>query len=209
MAVSAGGADKEMAIEGLSKLRTGALMLIIAVLIAVAGTLMAIPAMFGALAGGPAGLVAGLASVLAVVLVGIIIMLVALFAFVVPGASRLAHWNTEFSSPSKLIRVGLVGGLIVMIIALLILIAGALTLNPGAVLGGLALMVIAGIMSFIGYIGIILLSFRLNKVFGETIFMVAGILFIVGIFVGILMFIAWILMFVGLGSAIDKLKAKG
>lgn len=210
MAVPAGGASKEVAIEGLSKLRTGALMLIIAALMVGAGVTIAIFATLGGLmTGGLAGLLAGQLFALAATLVGVILMLVALFAFVIPGSSRLASWNTEFSTPSKLIKVGLAGGLILMLIALLISIAGASAYSLGAIMGGAALMVIAGIMTFVGYIGIILLAFRLNRVFDESLFMVAGILFIVSIFVGILMFVAWALMFVGLGSAINKLKAKG
>jgi hypothetical protein len=46
----------------------------------------------------------------------------------------------------------------------------------------IAFLILATILLFIGYTGLIVLSFKLENVEGESLYMVAGILFIVGIF---------------------------
>ncbi|MEM2008117.1 MAG: DUF973 family protein [Ignisphaera sp.] len=200
--------SKSIAIEGLRKLRTGAIIFIVATLLVGATLIVAISAILAtAFAEGETGVLMGLTTVLGLAIVGFILNLVGLFGFMIPGVSKLVKWNEKFSTSSKLLKIGYGGGIVLLLIAIIIILAGAFALNPGIILGGLALAVIGGIVLFIGYIGLIILSFKLNDIFKVTSLMVAGILFVIGIFVGILQFVAWILMFVGLGSAIEKLES--
>ncbi|MEM0372138.1 MAG: DUF973 family protein [Ignisphaera sp.] len=199
--------SKSIAIEGLRKLRTGAIIFIVATLLMVGALITAIPTILAAgFGGGAIGAFMGLATILGVAIVGFILNLVGLFGFVIPGTSKLAEWDEKFSTSSKLLKIGYGGGAVLMLIAIIIILVAAFTYSLGAFFGGLALVVIGGIMLLVGYIGLIILSFKLNDTFSVTSIMVAGILFIIGIFVGVLQFIAWILMYVGLGSAIEKLE---
>ncbi|MEM4613964.1 MAG: hypothetical protein QXJ56_08445, partial [Ignisphaera sp.] len=79
--------------------------------------------------------------------------------------------------------------------------------NPGIAFGGLAIAVIGGILFLIGYIGNIIYFFKLKDVFNSTIFLVAAILLIIGIFIGITQFIAWILTFVETRSIESKISS--
>jgi len=79
----------------------------------------------------------------------------------------------------------------------------------GGILVALVLMFVGVIFLFIGFIGIIVSCFNMNSVFGESMYMIAGILLIlslilsiIGIFVlaastvsSILYLIAWILIY--------------
>jgi uncharacterized membrane protein len=81
------------------------------------------------------------------------------------------------------------------------LIVGALTL---IILVGLFIIIIAAILLLIGYIGLIILGFKLNELEKNTLYLVAAILFIIGIFIGIASFVGWILLYVALGDSIRK-----
>lgn len=72
---------------------------------------------------------------------------------------------------------------------------------------GVAIAVIGGILFLIGYIGNIIYFFKLRDVFNSSIFLVAAILLILGIFVGILQFIAWILIFIETKSIESKISS--
>lgn len=201
---------REIAIDGLKKIRTGVLILIItSILLGVVliASLSMLPSRI--FEGDIIAVIMGLGTAMILIVVGLILMLIALFIFIIPGTSRLVSWNEEFSTSSKLLKVGYGGGMLLLLLALIIIGIGGFMVNLGAVLSGLGLAIIAAIMGIVGYIGFIALSFKLNSVFSESIFTVAGILFIIGIFVSILVLIAWILMYIGLGSAIDKLERTG
>lgn len=195
-------------VEAFSRMRSGALLMIIGALLAGLGLLMLFPltmvAGFGFGPGGPFGrepdlgaVLASLLAVLVLILIGAVISLVGMYAKFIPGTSRLAQINPEFSTASTLIKIGYLVGLILMII-------GALTL---IILVGFFLIVIAAIFMFIGAIGLIILCFKLNDLEKNSLYLVAGILFIIGIFIGIASFIAWILMYVALGHSISKRAA--
>jgi len=209
--------SRSIAIEGLRKLMTGAMIFIVATLliaaalvvaIIVVAPMAAIPAILATGFGrGVAGAFMGLAAIPGgVAIVGFVLNLVGLFGFVIPGTSKLAEWDEKFSTSSNLLGIGYGGGAVLMLIAIILFLVATFTYSLGAFFGGLALVVIGGIMLLVGYIGLIVLSFELNDTFNVTSLMVASILFIIGIFVGVLQFIAWILMYVGLGSAIEKLE---
>ena len=129
-------------------------------------------------------------------IIGAVIALIGLYSMFLPGVKKLAELNPVFKTSKDMIRFGYYYGMILLLI-------GAVTL---LVLGeaSIAFLILATILLFIGYIGLIVLSFKLEKVEGESLYMVAGILFIVGIFVDILALVGWILLYIALGSSIRK-----
>lgn len=197
--------QKEEVLSALSKLRMASLLLVIATLITVASSLSLLTTLF------TFNIVAMLAmgaGVLVAILIGLVLIVVGVYVFLLPSAKQFATWRpTEFSTASKLLRIGYIWGVAILILALLVIIAGAVSLNLGIVFGGLAIAVIGGILFLIGYIGNIIYFFKLKDVFNSTIFLVAAILLIIGIFIGITQFIAWILAFVEARSIESKISS--
>jgi len=141
-----------------------------------------------------------------IMFIAVILAFIAVFAYLVPSAGDLAKWRPdEFSTPSKLMKIGYIGGLVLVIIAILLLIVAILAENVLMVLGALGLIVLGGILAFIGWIGNLIYFFKLNGVFKESLFLIAGILLIISLFVGVTGFIAWILAFAGAGSVEKKI----
>jgi len=138
--------------------------------------------------------IAVLLSLLAVLVIGGIIGLVGLWGKFVPGVRRLAELNPEFETSSTLIYIGLLWGIVLMMIGAVLLI----------VVVGVFILLAGWILTIIGYVGLLILGLKLNDLEKNPLYLVAGILFIVGIFVPILDFIAWILLYVALGESIRK-----
>lgn len=185
---------KEVVLAALSKLKTASMLLIIATLIASIASLSLLSIVFTF---NIAAIVAAGLGTLAAALVGLILIIVAVYAFLLPSAKQFTRWRpTEFSTPSKLLRIGYIWGVAILVIALLIMIIGAATMNLLIVFSGIGIAIIGGILFLIGYIGNIVYFFKLKDAFNSTIFLVAAILLIIGIFIGITQFIAWILAFV-------------
>jgi len=197
--------QREEVLSALSKLRIASLLLVIATLITVASSLSLLTTLF------TFNIVAMLtmgAGVLVAILIGLVLIVVGVYVFLLPSAKQFATWRpTEFSTASKLLRIGYIWGVAILILALLAIIAGAVSLNLGIAFGGLAIAVIGGILFLIGYIGNIIYFFKLKDVFNSTIFLVAAILLIIGIFIGITQFIAWILAFVETRSIESKISS--
>ncbi|MEM1661565.1 MAG: DUF973 family protein [Desulfurococcaceae archaeon] len=128
----------------------------------------------------------------------VVITLVALIKLI-SGASSLARADPEFSTASNLISIGYICGIILLVLGILTLI----------ILIGVLLLVLSFIFLLIGNIGLILLCFKLHDRFKDALYMVAGILFIIGIFVGgVVSFVGWILLYVALGKTITGLRSQ-
>lgn len=182
-----------------------------------------IPAVFGL----PYTIVIGFVIAVITILIGIIISLVGLYGRLVPGVGELAKTDNRFSTASTLIRIGYVWGAIMLIVGLIIIIAGIVAgvaigftaigrphgvhSIAGGVLGilvaGGVLGIVGAILVLIGYIGVIVLAFKFNETENDSLYLVAGILFIIGLLIPLITFIAWILMYIALGRSIDKRKA--
>ena len=189
--------------EAFETMRRGVLFLLIAWLLIGIGLSLALIGMFtGALlAPSHPGLGLGeamgaLAAMIVVVIVGAIIALVGLWGYFVPGVRKLAEINPEFSTSATLIRVGLFYGLILLLIGALLIVF----------IVGIPIVFIGVILIIIGYIGLIILSFKLNDVEKNALYLAAGILFIIAIFVSLAAFVAWILLYVALGDSIKKAR---
>jgi hypothetical protein len=180
--------------EAYRLMREGALLLIISSLLVGAGTVLLffsiIPATFVGFE-----VVLGLVIALIVLLiVGGVIALIGLWGKFIPGVEKLAVINPVFATSRILIKIGLFWGIILLIV-------GALTL---IILVGLFIVIVAAILLLIGHIGLIILGFKLNELEKNTLYLVAAILFIIGIFIGIASFVGWILLYVALGDSIRK-----
>ncbi len=200
-------------VEAFENLRSAGMLMTIAFILYLVGAIAGAGTVFAALSPGihhpSAMLFAGLGAIGLLVgcaIVGLILGLIALFAKLIPGASKLAQYNpSEFATPSKLIKIGLVGLFILLLIAF-VLLGGAVAMRSlGLLWGALAIIAIAAILGLLGFIGLVLLCFRINGRFGSGTFLAAGILFIISIFLGgLLSFIAWILVWAGAGTLKSK-----
>ncbi len=190
--------------EGLRKLKTAALIYIISALLVGLGFTAAMMSGLG----GIKGLVFGGVGLLVAAIVGAILGLIALFGFLIPAFSHLRNADpSAFGTPATLVKIGYAVGFILIIIALVLIVSVTVTGNPGMVIGGMGLFFLGAIFLLIGLIGVAIGMFKLKDKTDESLFLVAGILFIIGIFIGILTFIAWILVFVGANSALNKLSS--
>ncbi|MCD6196324.1 MAG: DUF973 family protein [Staphylothermus sp.] len=140
----------------------------------------------------------GLIIVIVTILIGAGLSLYGLYGKIIPGAERLATADSRYSTAYSLLKIGYLGGLGLLII-------GVLTLM---IIIGVFFIVLALILLLIGKIGMALITFKLNEDYGESIMLIAGILFIIGIFIGFAEFIAWILVYLGIGSVIKIVETR-
>ena len=181
-------------------MRGGILYLIIASLILGIGSMVVLISFLPAFLAGyfePEAFMGMLATMIILVIIGGIIWLIGVWGKFIPGVRRLGELNPEFRTASTLIRIGLFWGIILIIIGILLLI----------IIVGFFVTIIAAILLLLGYIGVIILGFKLHSVEKNTLYLVAAILFIIGIFIPVLSFIAWILLYVALGDSIRKAEA--
>jgi len=189
-------------IDSFQRMRKGALMILIAWIFLGVGIMIMIGGMFAAVMRGFIGggafvdALSGLIFGIALIVVGAIIALVGFYADFIPGTSSLAQVSPEFSTASSLIKIGYVWGLI------LCLVGAVLTL----LIVGIFILIIGLVFLLIGFIGIIILCFKLNDEYRNVLYLIAGIFFILSIFLGFLGIVAWILLYVALGETIRKLQ---
>ncbi len=138
-------------------------------------------------------------------IVGILLALVGFYAKFVPGAGNLARARPEFGTASKLIRVGHLGGLVTLLLGFLLML-GSLLLTQLLVIG-LPLIIVGSVLLLLGYAGTVVMCFKLNNAYKNSLYVAAGVLLIVSIFIPILGFVAWILLYVALGDTVRRLRA--
>jgi len=196
--------------EGMRKLKTAALLQIIASILVIGAVLAgygSIFAMLGSIGIGPEhqphpGMVGGVAigaiAVMAVAaLAGLVLGLVSTYGYLLPAASDFAEYDSsKYGTVATLLKVGYLGGIIAILGGVGLIILAVAAKLVGFLITGIIVIVIGLILFFIGLIGLILLMFKLREDTGDDMFLIAGILFIVGIFVNILTIVAWILVYV-------------
>ncbi len=217
---------RNVEISALRTLRSGFLYLLVAV---IAG----IVAAFGFMAAVPLGssafavIVGAEATLLILLLVAVGIALYAIFGKIRPGMRQLSEVDSGFRicyTGTTLMLVGLV----IMVLGLIVVVAvfAAAGSSPeamrgaviGAVIGGLTLfgvLVIGAIIALIGHIlTFVVGAFKLQSRYQNSLYMAAGILFVIGIafllvgFSGILTLVGYVLlMYIALGDTINKLSA--
>ncbi len=225
-----------MEIDALQTLRKGFLYLIIGTIVAVAGVLSTAGLVLMGLGAGVMPPLATLGSVavgLAVLLVGLIIVLYAVFSKIRGGMRMLSDVDNSFRicyTGTTLMLIGLILELLGVVAALGVFASVHGVSKPimprphGGVSAGLFGVMVFGVMvaALIGIalwiIGTILTfivgAFKLHGRYNETLFMVAGILYIVDLvltfirLMGIFQFIGHILMYIALGDAIRAVSQR-
>jgi len=192
------GVESVALVEGLTKLRNASMLFIVSFLL------------FGV--GGLALFVAHwfVAVVVAVLmLVSAVIALVALFAYLSPSFSKLREYDEpSFGTPSRMVTIGYVVGFALLIVAPAVLLSMRSAGGLAALVPFLAVLLIAMLFILVGQIGLAVGMFRLRDRLGEALFLAAGILFIIGIVISVLNFVAWILVYVATGSVLRRMTAK-
>ncbi len=223
--VEAGTVPAQALREGILRLRRGSLLLIIASAIRIGGDVAAAaaPALLSTLLGAsPATLVLALSAVVAIA--SLVLGLIGIYAYVVPAYGMFSDYSVEkFGTVSRLVKVGYLGGLSLFILAFVLILASVAAGTAGYAgvllalgLAVLAALFIAVILMIIGKAGIAAGSFRLGNVTSETLFIVAGVFFIISLIIDIAAivfkpallastaaeFLAWIFTYVACGSAV-------
>ncbi len=184
----------ELFIEAMGKLKEAALLMIIGNILASIGAISILPAIITGFHGLAIGLISG-----AVAIVGLIIILIALYMHVVPSFELLRDYKPGvYGTAATLVRIGYVWGAILLIIGIITLI----------IIIGAVLLIIGLILLLLGKIGVIIGMFQINSETGESMFLVTGILFLIGLFVPFLSFIGWIIIYIATDSAIARYKEK-
>jgi uncharacterized protein YybS (DUF2232 family) len=155
--------------------------------------------------------------------------IVGLWALFVPGARKLGRASAELSTASTLIWIGYFWGVLVLIVALFAgfgcVVCFALLQNFPAIISALvgtgAGALVGAVLAFIGFVGSILLVFKLYELERDSPYLVAVILMITSLvlsfaglmpYVGSLIsiaslvagFVSLILLYVALGRSIDR-----
>ncbi|MCD6084325.1 MAG: DUF973 family protein [Desulfurococcales archaeon] len=210
--------SQEYLVSALTKLRSAALLMIIATLLTSVGTLAivlplwftgVIPRLITHEAVMEHEVMPGMESksfvsmslvllltVVIVALVGFILALIAVYGKLLPSAEDFTKYSHEFSTPSTLIKIGYIVGLIVGIVGVLTLIF----------IIGFFLLIVAWIFLILGKIGLAILCFKINDKLKSGIFIAAGILFILSLIppMQILSFIGWILAYIECSSLLGR-----
>jgi hypothetical protein len=221
---------KTIVIESLDRLRQAALIFIVGSVIGLVGGVIALALVFRPFVGMfpayeiPQMVLTAVAVSLAVIVLVALLAIVAVYGYLVPSAKGFASWRpTEFSTPSTLISVGYVWGLVIFIIGLAIIGIGlsmAAHRSPGGVgliLAGAAIAIIGGILGLIGRVGLVIMFFKLRDVFNSSTFLVIAILEIASLIVsfipyimavgGVLGLVEWILVYTETGSIRSRIEA--
>ena len=205
--------------EPLERIRSGTLIIIVGSLLRSIGGMMLIPSILEGFTDPQLIVHVIFRGIFAVALsfIGFIVFLIGLYIGLVPGVKKLSKVDDRFSTASTLIRIGYVWGVILLAIGIIVAFAGLIAvISHGRqfAVGALATLVAGAIMAvvslilmFLGYIGIMILVFGLNDVEHNSLYLVAGILFIIGIFISFARAVAWILMYIALGKSIERYKA--
>lgn len=138
-----------------------------------------------------------------------IILLIGFYFTFIPGLSDLAQVNTEFSSSLLLIKIGYVFGLVLLIISSIV--TYIILAQPAPV--DIVFLYIAGfvilagpILIIVGDVGVCILCYKLNGLYGGVSYLIAILLIILGIPFKILKLFAWLLIREALHNTIKKLQ---
>ncbi|MCS7140539.1 MAG: DUF973 family protein [Nitrososphaerota archaeon] len=112
------------------------------------------------------------------------------------GVQRLASIDPDYKTSATLIKLGWIYGVILGVIASLTSII--------VWFAGLALSIIALVLLILGFVGLIVLCFKLYKKEGMGLYLAAGILFVL-FFIPFCPLVAWILLYIALGESIEKM----
>ncbi|MEM1701791.1 MAG: DUF973 family protein [Desulfurococcaceae archaeon] len=153
-----------------------------------------------------------------ILIASFILSLLSLFRYGLPGFSDLRKWRSrDFSSGVFLFKVGSIGGLVSLTLAIttlshiIYIICTTFSLSEQSLLemalSGISLLV-GLILVLLGSIGVTIVFFKLGKISGIRLFYVPGVLLLIGVLLSILttvydlsiFAIAWILAYIAFRS---------
>ncbi|ACP37377.1 Protein of unknown function DUF973 [Sulfolobus islandicus M.14.25] len=182
-------------LEGIGKLRSGSLFMILAVLLAAIGILVVISAgmfggMFSAASGNVSGVIASgiglLVGIAIVILIGAIIGLI--------GILRIRSGFGILKSLGRDVGIGEIGTTLYLVGLIIIIIGALLTI----VLIGFPILILGEIIALIGGILIGIGFYKVGEIYNEGLVKIGGILIVIPI--DLINFVGFILAYVGLGK---------
>ncbi|ACP44796.1 Protein of unknown function DUF973 [Sulfolobus islandicus Y.G.57.14] len=182
-------------LEGIGKLRSGSLFMILAVLLAAIGILVIISAgmlggMFSAASGNVIGVIASgiglLVGIAIVILIGAIIGLI--------GILRIRSGFGILKSLGRDVGIGEIGTTLYLVGLIIIIIGALLTI----VLIGFPILILGEIIALIGGILIGIGFYKVGEIYNEGLVKIGGILIVIPI--DLINFVGFILAYVGLGK---------
>lgn len=147
-------------------------------------------------------LYAPLAVPAALALTAALLSAVAIYALLIPSASSLARWRGVFGTPSVLLKIGYWGALAVGLLAAALVTAGLVSFFAGApprsiasrllaslawLLSGAALALVAAVLSFVGWVGLLILLFELSSATRIEGFRTAAVVLVVAAVLSLLL----------------------
>jgi len=196
---------RNVEISALRTLRSGFLYLLVAVIMVIAAeTASVFSTSLPDTLTGLAGIVGTLTFLILVLLVVIVILLYAIFGKIWPGMRQLSEVDNGF----RICYTGtapMIAGLLTVVLGLvMVAIAverpGAIKITKANYIAGLVVILVGGIIGLIGHIMTFVVgAFKLHGKYQNSLYMVAGILFVVDI----------ILMFLGLGRILAEFLRLG
>ena len=208
-------------IIGLRKIKNFGLFNIVALILIIIGMIFLYPAIFAAFGlmsptgTAPAGLssgtsfavgIGGLLASLGIIIAGGILALISFF-YLMSGYSSLKRVDSDFNLPYYGLWLILIADIIGIIGAIALFASAFGTGNIGFLFSIVGLYVLVTILGFIGYIlGYIVGSFRLSSRYNEGDFKIAGIMYIVGIFIEIFIIIGIIFTYLGAKRVLERTK---
>lgn len=130
-------------------------------------------------------------------LIGCILLFIAVYLYLFDSVRNLSNYNVNYSSVSSIVKIGYLGGVISLI-------AGFLTL-PLIILSYL-LIPIGLLLLIVGKIGLVIILFKLSGDFSEALFMGSAIIYLIGIFILPIDFVAAILLYSASNGMLNKIK---
>jgi len=226
---------KDAVLSGLNMLRTSALLLIVTVLLLGVASVALMLLFFIPTSVTVSGVVGGInyfrevrhlsplvitaaLSFLTVAIVAVILLLISIYFYLIPSAKQFTIWRPlDFSTPSKLMRLGYVGGALTLLTAFILLIIAVVSGFFVVALLGIVLVIAGFILLLIGRIGVIIFFFRLRDAFNSTLFLITAILLMISLVITfipvisvstvVLELIAWVLVLIEVGSLRDKITS--
>jgi len=131
-------------------------------------------------------------------LAGCLILLIAVFLYLMDSMNGFSEFNVRYSTSSSMVKVGYLGACLMFIIGFLVsLIIPLISL----------ILIFFGIMLLVvGRIGFAYLLTKINSDFKESAFLISAIIYIVGILLPPVDFIASIILFIASNSMLSRLK---
>lgn len=132
-----------------------------------------------------------------IITIGCILLLSAVYLYLMDSMKNLSEFDAGYSIYSSIVRIGYIVGATIIIIGLLLIL-----MLP--IIGSLSIF-IGLILLFIGKIGLIASLFKIGDEFGNSLFLVSAIIYLIGIFIPPLDFLASIFLYISSRDILNRI----